>query len=73
MVPLANPLFTTGGGIGPIRCHHQIKAVSLAGRGWGACLSTQDHRDGRIGLKALKQQGHQRAMAADPTDGSGAG
>jgi hypothetical protein len=31
------------------------------------------HRDSRVGLKPLKQQGHQRAMAADPTNGSGQG
>ena len=36
MVPLANPLLSAGGGIGPIRCHHQIEDLPLAGGGWRA-------------------------------------
>ncbi len=70
MVPLADGQLAAGGGIGPIRRHHEIKTWGTRGQ-WRAVHASQEHGDGGMSLDALEQQGHQRPMAADPTDGPG--
>jgi hypothetical protein len=73
MVPLANPLLQAGGGVGPIRGHHQIEASPLALGRERTRRPSQDHGDGWVGLKPLEQQSHEGPMAADPTNGGPTG